>query len=373
MSVNYNNIWEVAEAYLSGALPQEQIIEIKDRLAADTVFANEFYEITNLIRSVEGSGKQKRFRTMLRDIHEEQQAALAPKKSRLIIFTPQFWRTASVAAGVAILTSTITIWSINTSIKRHESQYNTISREVGAIKKVQAQQQAEQANLKEMVNKAAKHTPPPSDVKYSGTGFALTNDGYFVTADHVVHHDGKGDFDSVYIQTHDGQYYKATLVFADNTKDIAILKVEKKNFHFGKGELPYTFATAKASLGSRIFTIGYPKDQEVYDEGYISSRNGFNDNNMQYTLELPVGHGQSGSPMLDENGNILGILAAIGGQDEANTYAITTKALIELLHDELPEDASIHLPKSNKLSRLNREEQIEKMENYTFSVKVYKK
>ena len=373
MSVNHNNIWEVAEAYLSGSLPQDQIIEIKDRLAADTVFANEFYEITNLIRSVESSGKQKRFRGMLRDIHAQQQTATAPKKAKLIIFTPQFWKTASVAAGVAILTSTITIWSINASIKRHESQYNTISREVGAIKKVQAQQQAEQANLKEMVNKASKHTPPPSDVKYSGTGFALTNDGYFVTADHVIHHDGKGDFDSVYIQTHDGQYYKANLIFADNIKDIAILKVEKKNFHFGKGDLPYTFTAVKAGLGSRIFTLGYPKDEEVYDEGYISSRNGFNGNNMQYTLELPVGHGQSGSPMLDEKGNVLGILAAVGSQDEANTYAIGTKALMELLNDQLPDQKTIRLPKANKLSRLSRAEQIEKMENYTFSVKVYKK
>jgi serine protease Do len=369
MSLN-NNTWELAEAYLSGNLDPATLNELQDRLAADAVFANEFHECANIIRSMESNGKQKRFRSMLRDIHSQQ--AQNPKKAKLIVLTPQFWRTASIAAGVALLTSTITIWSINLSYKRHESEYNTISREVGVIKKVQAQQQAEQANLKEMV-KAARHTPPPSDVRYSGTGFALTNDGYFVTADHVIHHDGKGDFDSVYIQTHDGQYYKASLIYSDNKRDIALLKVEKKSFRFGKGELPYTFATAKAGIGSRIFTLGYPKDEEFFDEGYISSRNGYNGNNDQYTLMLPVGHGQSGSPVLDERGNVLGILAAIGSQDEANTYAISTPTLIDLLKNELPDEHSIRLPKASKLGHMSREQQIEKMENYTFSVKVYKK
>jgi serine protease Do len=372
MSIN-NNIWELAEAYLTGSLPDSEVIELKSRLETDAAFANEFYEMTNLIRSFEGSGKQKRFRTMLRDIHETEVEGTGSKKTRYIIFTPQFWRTAAVAAGVAILTSTITIWSLNPSIKKHDSQYNTISREVGVIKKVQAQQQAEQDKLKEIVSKSNKPSPPPSDVKYTGTGFALTNDGYFVTANHVIHHDGKGDFDSVYIQNHDGQYFKAQLIHSDPKKDIAILKVEKKNFHFGKGELPYTFVVSKTCLGSKIFTLGYPQDDEVYSEGYISCKNGYEGDALQYTLDLPVRHGQSGSPLLDEKGNVVGILAAIGSLDEANTYAVSSKALIELLHDQMPDDKTVRLPKVNKLGRLNREEQIAKMGPYTFSVKVYKK
>jgi serine protease Do len=369
--MSVNNIWELAEAYLSGSLPDTEVIELKSRLETDTAFANEFYEMTNLICSFEGSGKQKRFRSLLRDIHE--QSATNTKKTRYIVFTPQFWRTAAVAAGVATLTSAITIWSLNPTIKKHDSQYNTISREVGAIKKAQAQQQAEQDKLKEIVSKSSKPAPPPSDVRYSGTGFALTNDGYFVTADHVIHHDGKGDFDSVYIQNHDGQYFKATLIHSDPKMDIAILKVEKKNFHFGKGELPYTFVSAKTGLGSKIFTLGYPKDDEVYSEGYISCKNGYEGNTLQYTLDLPVRHGQSGSPLLDEKSNVVGILAAVGSSDEANTYAVSSKALIELLHDQMPDDKAIHLPKANKMNGLSHEDRIIRMEAYIFSVKVYKK
>jgi len=370
MSIN-NNIWELAESYLSGSLPQEEFLSLKNRLASEPAFATEFYEATDLIRSIEGNGKQKRFRTMLRDVHQKQAEGTSAKKTRLLKLPQYFWRTASVAASVAILTSTITIWSLNPVIKKSASQYSTISREVEHIKRVQAQQQAQQNQIIKDI-RDSKPAPPPSDVKYSGTGFALTNDGYFVTANHVIHHDRKDNFDSVYIQTRDGQYFKANLVNYDPEADIAILKVEKKNFHFGKGELPYTFAKDKVGLGANIFTLGYPKEELVYSKGYISSKNGFEGDDLQYTLELPAGHGQSGSPVIGEDGDVLGILTAIGGQEEANTYAVSTQALSKLLHS-IPDDKSLRLPKTNKLEVMNREEQIEKMEPYIFSVKVYKK
>ncbi len=366
MSIN-NNMIEVAESYLSGSLPEADLKELNSRLASDVSFANEFHECVNLVRSLEGNGKQKRFRAMLRDVHEKQNA-VPVKKTRLINFTPQSWRTAAVAASVAILTSTITIWSLKPSIKKTDSQYSTISREVEHIKRVQAGQQAEQNKLRDIISKNTK-AAPPSDVRYTGTGFALTNDGYFVTAYHVI----GSDFDSVYIQTHDGQYYKAFLLNYSKENDIAILKVEKKNFHFGKGELPYTFASSKVGLGAHIFTLGYPKEDLVYSEGYISSKNGYQGNEQQYTLQLPAGHGQSGSPVVDENGDILGLLTAISSQAEANTYAVSSKAMISLLHTSTANDISSHLPKVNRLGKLSGAEQVEKMEAYTFSVKVYKK
>lgn len=371
MSSINNNIWEIAEVWLSGKMQPADLKELKDRLANDPAYANEFNEHVNMLSSFEGSGKQKRFRAMLKDIHAKQAVNAPVKKTKVIRFIPQTWRTAAIAASVALFSSLFTVWSLKPSMKKSDSQYSTISREVEHIKKVQAQQQATQNQLIKDI-KNSKPAPPPSDVAYSGTGFALTNDGYFITANHVIHHNNKGDFDSVYIQNHDGQYFKATLINYDANADIAILKVEKKNFHFGKGEVPYTFAADKSNLGARIFTLGYPKDDIFYNEGYISSRNGFDGNDMQYTLALPASHGQSGSPVLSENGVVLGILTGIGSERESSTYAVSSKVIINKLLNELP-DNTLHLPKANKLGKLTREERIAKMEAYTFSVKVYKK
>lgn len=364
MSINNSNTWEVAEKYVAGMLSAAELSELQARLASDTEFANEFNESANLVRSIEGSGKQRRMRSMLKDIHA-QQAGKQNKKAKLLQLPPHFWRTAAVAAGVAIITTFGTYWTLNPSLKKNDSQYNIIRREVANIKESQNQLKNSQKQLEKDLKKI--NTPPPAHVKYTGTGFALTNDGYFVTSNHVI--DGA---DSVYIQDHNGEYFKAVKLYNDAATDLAVLRVEKKNFHFGKGEVPYTFAAGKSGLGAKIYTIGFPKDYIKYSEGYISARNGYDGDDLQYTLELPAGHGQSGSPLIDDKGNILGVLTAIGSEAEDNTYAVSSKALIDMLHKKLP-DNTLHLPKTNKMGKLSREEQIKKMECYTFSVKVYKK
>jgi S1-C subfamily serine protease len=377
MSIN-TNVWEIAEAYLSGKMTEADSVALIARLEHDKAFSSDFHESINLIQSMKSNGKQKRFRELVKDIDKKAQRRAGIKKTARIRLTPQSWRTIGVAASVAILTSTITIWSLRPYIKKSDSQYTTISREVSVIKKVQAQQQAEQNKIKQDIkNNKTTPAPPPSDIKYAGTGFALTNDGYFVTANHVVHFDGKSEPDSVYIQNQDGQYFKATIIAFDAAADIAIMKAGKKSFRFGKGEIPYVFASDKADLGEDIFTLGYPNDALKYSKGYISSANGYNGNVQQYTLELSAGHGQSGSPVIGNDGSVVGILTAIGGVGESNnaatnTYAVSTKALMELVRTEIPEECG-HLPRRNHLGSLGRTEQIQKVEPYTFSVLVYKK
>lgn len=305
---------------------------------------------------------------MIGEIHKDQSVKPARKlMNKIIALPPLFWRTTAVAACVALITSSITYWSITPSIKKNDSQYNKISREVEHIKTGLKNNTADIESIKKSAN--TQPVQPASQAKFTGTGFALTNDGYFVTAWHVVN---QGNFDSVYIQNNEGLYYKAVLVSHDDKADIAIMKVDKKNFRFGKSDLPYTIAKSKALLGARIFTIGYPNNDEVYAEGYISSRNGFEGDNLQYTLDLPAAHGQSGSPVVDAKGNIIGILTAVGSPGEANTYAVSTTALYDLIK-ESPAIAKVHQHRNNRLSWLGREQQIEKMEDYTFSVKVYKK
>lgn len=361
--MNTSNVWELAEAYLAGTLSPAQEAELKSRREMDEAFAAEFNDNINLLNSLNGSGKQKRFRSMLQDIHLEQ----ASKPKRIFNLSPNFWRTAAVAAGVALITSIINFSIMADKAKRSNADYTMISHKVTAIAN-------DQKNLKKIVQDSLinkRPAAPTSDVRRTGTGIALTNDGYFVTAYHVIN-DGNGDGDSVYIQANDGVYYKAFLVNYSTESDLAILKVVKKNFQFNKGEVPYTFSPKKSALGAQVYTVGYPNEDIVYSEGYVSSRNGYRGNKNQYTLELPAGHGQSGSPLLDVQGNVLGILTAIGKPNESNTYAVCSDELLDLI-EKMPEGNKLRLPKTNRLGRLSRQEQVAKMEYYTFSVKVYKK
>ncbi len=354
-----NQVWDLAEGYINNTLTVAEREAIQHRIAADAVFAASFQECADLISSLKGSGRQQKLRAMLKDIHKTDIAPTATKKASTIPLRTHYWRTAGIAAGIALITSMATYLSVHPSDKKASSQYSVLRREIETIKRSQNQ-------LIQNINqqKAAK---PPAVARYSGTGFAITNDGYFVTSYHVT--DGA---DSVYIQDHNGEYYRAYVVAFEPKNDLAILKVEADGFKIGKGEVPYTFAAAKAGLGSKVYTLGYPEDEIVYNEGYISAKNGFEADSMQYRLELPADPGQSGAPVLDANGNVLAIVTAKGSQSEGNTYAVSSKALLQLVHS-LPKEMNLRLPKNNKMGHMDREQQIKKLENFTCSVKVYKK
>ncbi|MBS1585001.1 MAG: trypsin-like peptidase domain-containing protein [Bacteroidetes bacterium] len=353
-----NNIWQLAEAYVSGNMPDADEASLRSRLATDPVFAAEFNECLNMLRSLEGFGAYSRFRNMLSDVR--QQNEVKAKAGRTISLRSHYWRTASVAAGIALLTTFSTFWLLHRNDKHAASGYDGLKRRLDQIERSQ------NSIILDIKNKDKKDAPaPPSaPAAYAGTGFALTNDGYLITDYHVV-----SGADSVYIQNHEGRYFKTYVVDFDANTDLALLKVEKSSFRFSKTDVPYTFAGTKSAVGSRVYTLGFPGDDIVYGEGYISSRNGFQGDTTQYRLEIPAHHGESGGPVIDGSGNLVAVIA---GQSEGTTYAVSSAAVLQLIK-KLDKDVNIHLPKVNKLGKLSREEQIEKLQAYTCTVKVYKK
>ena len=358
MTRDFNN-WKLAEAYVAGTTPKEELSPLEDRMRTDPVFAADFHECVNLLRSLADSSKQKQFRNLLVNIHQEQSEESRSSWSvRTISLKSHYIRTGAIAAGIALLTTLSTFWIVTHNEKKRSSQYSVLKKELETIKR-------SQNALIRNIN--VNQTTPVAPANYSGTGFAISNDGYFVTNYHVTE-----GADSVYIQNKDGEYFKAHLVSFDAKSDVAILKVEQKNFRFGKSEVPYTFASHKKTLGAQIYTLGYPQDEIVYNEGYISANNGFRGDSMQYRLEVPASPGQSGAPVLDASGNVIAIVTGKESESEGTTYAVSSKAVYELVHS-LPREQNIRLPKSNKLAKLSRHQQIEKLEYYTCSVKVYKK
>lgn len=352
-----NDIWILAEAYVADTLAAEELDALKNRLAEDQQFAIEFNEHVNILRSMDGAGKQMRFKSMLADI-QNNRAKVEVKQPRTISLKTYYLRTAGIAAAMALFTSLTTYWVIQHNTSRIASEYSLLRRDLEKYKRSQNQLIN---NLKEQQNR------PVAEARYTGTGFALTNDGYLVTNYHVI--DGA---DSVYIQNKEGRYLKATTVGFDQATDVAILKVEDDNFRFGKTEVPYTFAANRRKLGTKIYTLGFPQDDIVYNEGYVSSKNGYNGDSSQYQLEVPAYPGQSGAPILDASGSVLAMITGKESGSEGTTYAVNAKAVMQVVRN-LPKEENVRLPKANKMAHLTLEQQIEKMESYTCSIKVYKK
>lgn len=354
------NIWSLAEAYVSGNLPEAELIALQKRLDTNEVFANEFNECVNLVKAMNGNAEHMQYKAMVADIHgevAEKEQKKEPAKGKTISLRTYYYRLGGVAACIALLTSITTYWAISHNNRKIASQYSVLRKDLEKYKQSQNQ-------LIRNINN--QKTAAPAPAQYTGTGFALTNDGYLVTNYHVTE-----GADSLYIQNENGDYYKAYTVTYDIKSDIAILKVEQKNFRFGKADLPYTIAPVKKGLGAEVFTVGFPQDDMVYAEGYISARNGYAGDSLQYELGIPANPGQSGSPVMDANGNVVAIITGKQNEIEGVTYAVSSKSLHQLLHN-LPKEANLKLPKANRLARLSREQQVEKLEQYTFSVKVYK-
>jgi S1-C subfamily serine protease len=297
-------------------------------------------------------------------VHEEVISKKHGMKRLIIHFNPKHVRTAAMAACVALVTSAITVWTIRQNEPKPADTHtlNLVRSEVAHIKATQQQQQQQIQQIKENTE-----TPAAPESNYTGTGFALSNDGYLITNYHVVE-----GAENIQVRTRSGKVVPASIVAYEPKNDIALLKVDDKHFRFSKGELPYSFLAGKAALGASVYTLGFPQDEVVYNEGYISSRNGYQGDSNQYRLEVPAGPGQSGAPVVDENGTVVGIIRSKDEGTEGTTYAVTSKTLLRLLKD-VPKDKRPRLPMGNHLSGLNREQQVERLQDYTCMVQVYKK
>jgi len=358
-----HNIWSLAEGMANGTLSAAERAMLEERLQADAAYRAAFEENLALMEGLRTQGQVEAFRATLRDVHT---AVKAPVKVpvRRTISLISAWKTVAVAASVAALISIAGVFTTSRHSKT-SAQYSKLSREIEAVKRSQSQLIQNQNQLISNLN-STRRTGPIAPVKTSGTGFALTADGYLVTAYHVAQ-----DADSLYIQTRSGDYYKASLLAFDPQADVAVLKVDDKSFRFGRGELPYSFAPRKVGLGSRIYTIGFPQDEVVYSEGYVSSQNGYNGDSAQYRLELPADPGVSGAPVMDANGSVVAVVAGRNNQASGTTYAISSKRLLRLL-SSMPKDMQPTLTASNRLRGLPREQQLEKLQEYTCIVRVYK-
>ncbi len=137
-----------------------------------------------------------------------------------------------------------------------------------------------------------------------GSGFFVTADGYLVTNFHVVREAGK-----IEVKTKD-RTLKAEVVETDQVNDLALLKVEGAGFHSLR-----LSHRAQADLGESVFTIGFPNIEmqglaPKYTDGKISSLAGMLDDPTEYQISVPVQPGNSGGPLCDTHGEVVGIVVA---------------------------------------------------------------
>lgn len=206
----------------------------------------------------------------------------------------------------------------------------------------------------------------PKNFTTGGTGFLIDGSGYLVTNAHVLK--GKG-----VVVNNNGTDLSASIVYIDKEKDLALLKIDDKAFK-PVSSLPYSFKRSSFDLGADIYTLGYPRDAIVYNSGYISATSGHDNDTASLQISLPANPGNSGGPVLNKNGEVVGILSARETGAEGVVFAIKSKGIYDMLSDLKQEDTSyqsIKMPVTSNLKKLDREQQIKKVVDYVYQVKVY--
>lgn len=205
-----------------------------------------------------------------------------------------------------------------------------------------------------------------SSQEWSGSGFAL-KDGYIVTNYHVIEnaesiwiHGIKGDFPTK---------YNAKVVATDKFNDIALLKVSDSNFT-GFGTIPYNVKTSVSDVGEDIFVLGYPLISTMGEEiklttGVISSRTGFQGDVSLYQISAPIQPGNSGGPLFDYKGNLVGIVSSKHTGAENVGYAIKTSYLRNLIESTVSKDI---LPTNAQTASLSLPEKIKVLKNFVFMI-----
>ncbi len=137
----------------------------------------------------------------------------------------------------------------------------------------------------------------------TGTGFVISPSGYFLSCAHVVQNSSN-------IRVHlAGRTYRAQMVRADTYNDVALLKLDGVGFH------PLPISQVPPEMGARVFTVGFPNPDiqgasAKYTDGSISSLSGIMDDVRTMQISVPVQGGNSGGPLTDEHGNVIGIVIA---------------------------------------------------------------
>lgn len=200
--------------------------------------------------------------------------------------------------------------------------------------------------------------------EWSGTGFALNN-GYIATNYHVV--DGAKSIEVHGVNGNVSSNYTASVVATDKTNDLAIIRITDSRFS-GFGVIPYAIKSQIVDVGEDVWVLGYPLTQVLGNEikltnGVVSSRSGYQGDVATYQISAPVQPGNSGGPLFDAQGNVVGIVnAGVPGAENVG-YAIKTSYLKNLADSY---SLSSVLPTTNSISSLVLKDQVKKVNNYVF-------
>ena len=355
---------ETVERYLKGEMTSQEKVFFEEIRKKNPDIDQLVVEHTFLFNELDKQANTKAFKHSLYEVENKltEEGIISKKqltgKAKVEFLWKRYKRNIAVAASIAGLVSIVTtalISTYNNKVDKTNIGY-LMAKIDNTAKKV------DQLNNTIQANNTQKIKNPSPD--YRATGFLIDGKGFILTNAHVVNR-----LKTIYVENSKGEIFTALSVYTDNNTDLAILRINDTAYKTVYN-LPYSINKNNSNLGEQIFTLGYPRSEIVYGEGYVSAKSGNDGDSTAYQVSVSVNPGNSGGPVLNKYGQIIGIITSKNLTADGVVFAAKSKNIFKLLEaaHNAGDTAIIKLPTNTTLKGLSREQQVKKMEEFVFMV-----
>lgn len=362
-----NIIIESLERYVSGEMTQQEKMAFEELRRNDPYVDQLAVEHAYFLHELDKYSALKNYRHALHEVESklaDQGLITQPQikgAAKVIYLWKKYRRNIAVAASIAAIISFVSTGVVvNYASKSGNENYELLVNKIN-----QTNYEISKLKKSSQLNTTPRMKDQPT-IDYRGTGFLIDGKGYLITNAHVVE-----TMKSVYVENSKGDYFSAVTVYSDKNTDLAVLKIKDSSYTPIKN-IPYSIKKANADLGEQIFILGYPKSEVVYGEGYLSSGSGNNGDSTAYQLSISANPGNSGGPVINNKGEIIGIITGKDTKADGVVYAVKSKNIFTLINETKEADTTnsikIKIPTGNGFRGLNRIQQVKEMESYVFMV-----
>ena len=363
---------DAAERFVKREMSAEEKIYFEELRRNNPDLDQAVVEQIFFLNQLEDYSDKKNFKSLLSDVEnkltqeEFLSRSASPAPSRIIQLWQRYKKDIAVAASIAGLVSLLiatAVSTVNTGEKTNiKPLVDKINKEAEKTRKIENK-------LNEIVKSGVvvEKTKPGFDSRFRATGFLVdANNNYIVTNAHVI----KEASHHLIVENNNGEQFNASTVYVDMANDMAILKITDTSFK-RLPSLPYSIRKSGAKLGEAIFMLGYPKQEVVYGEGYVSAKNGYLMDTVFCQISTAANEGNSGSPVVTKNGELIGIVTSTETNATGVVYAIKSANIYRAIEavKKLKDNEKIKINSVPSLKGLDRPGQVDKMKDYVFMIK----
>lgn len=367
---------EAVERYISGQMSPDERVYFEQLRKTHPEVDQAVVEHTFFLLQMNRFDEVKNLKSTLNDTHihlAEKGLIKSPKlkgRARVVYLYNRYKRVAAIAAsiaGITALTISALVWSLSPSrpINDVKDDLALMKRDISILKNNDVTLN-DKIEAKDSKGQLPGPVDTPIDYKSGGSGFLLDTRGYVVTNAHVV-----GNAKHIAVQGSDGIEMSAERIYVDMARDLAIIKITSKKYK-SPGVIPYSIRKSPADMAEPVFTLGFPRNEIVYGEGYVAAETGYQGDSLALQITIAANQGNSGGPVLNHDGELVGVLTGKQKSAEGAVFALHSKYIFNALN-AIRKDSSLQklkIPNSNSLKGLEKSQQVKKLADYVFMVKV---